>query len=399
MKKLNLITILLLVITGAFILQNCGGSKNLCNNGVLDSGEIQVDCGGTCPNACPPPPNLCNNGVQDAGELGVDCGGTCPNTCPLPPDLCSNGRLDPGEDKVDCGGTCPTACPPVRVPNIAQELMITDQAITDSQDARSGVFSFGHLMKKMARTESAADVKAFILEFFKSWETNQTVNSFNIDARPNIRNLVIDPWKRLDHGGTVVSDANWNIQLENAPFRLMAITNRVDFHKLNADGVSLDRTGEGRFTYCLFDPVTQQPEQFTIIFEYNLPGSTIQDLVAWTERWHHLGTFPSVSPAYIAALKLVTEDFSGRNKMPSAPNGSAIAQVRTNENALNPLWELREFNVDAGTGLLKEVTRKQTPDFSFRSGAKEVQLAAFLNDPVNQAIIDDPAQTLERPGL
>ncbi len=29
--------------------------------------------------------DLCINGVQDPGEEGVDCGGTCPNACPSPP--------------------------------------------------------------------------------------------------------------------------------------------------------------------------------------------------------------------------------------------------------------------------------------------------------------------------
>jgi len=29
--------------------------------------------------------DLCTNGVQDPGEEGIDCGGTCPNACPSPP--------------------------------------------------------------------------------------------------------------------------------------------------------------------------------------------------------------------------------------------------------------------------------------------------------------------------
>lgn len=31
------------------------------------------------------PEDLCANGIQDPGEEGIDCGGTCPNACPSPP--------------------------------------------------------------------------------------------------------------------------------------------------------------------------------------------------------------------------------------------------------------------------------------------------------------------------
>ncbi|MFH1054575.1 MAG: hypothetical protein V1744_00615 [Candidatus Altiarchaeota archaeon] len=45
----------------------------LCINGVLDEGEIEVDCGGPCP-----PCDSCYNGAMDDGEEAIDCGGPCP---------------------------------------------------------------------------------------------------------------------------------------------------------------------------------------------------------------------------------------------------------------------------------------------------------------------------------
>jgi hypothetical protein len=47
----------------------------------------------------------CTNGIRDSDETGVDCGGSACVTC------CSNGTMDAGETGIDCGGPC-TACPP-----------------------------------------------------------------------------------------------------------------------------------------------------------------------------------------------------------------------------------------------------------------------------------------------
>jgi hypothetical protein len=70
-----------------------------CRNGVLDSNEVGVDCGGPCPTCL-----TCEDGIQNQGELGVDCGGPCP-ICRS----CFDGIQNFEEEGVDCGGACP-AC-------------------------------------------------------------------------------------------------------------------------------------------------------------------------------------------------------------------------------------------------------------------------------------------------
>lgn len=51
--------------------------EDTCNNGVLDTGEEDVDCGGTC-TPCP----TCDDGILNGDEAGIDCGGmNCPD-CP-----------------------------------------------------------------------------------------------------------------------------------------------------------------------------------------------------------------------------------------------------------------------------------------------------------------------------
>jgi len=86
-----------------------------------DLDEEGIDCGGECPKCSTPPLNHCYNGIPDADETGVDCGGAdCPECT-----LCNNCTLDPGELEMDCGGTCP---PCKYIGNVTDERIITNTA-------------------------------------------------------------------------------------------------------------------------------------------------------------------------------------------------------------------------------------------------------------------------------
>ena len=123
-----------------------------CSDHVLNGGETDVDCGGTCPSACAldlrchaasdcksgycnsglcaNPPN-CTNGRLDGNESDVDCGGSlCPacsdgKSCGSPSDCasrsclgsrcqsavsCADGLRDGDETDADCGGMCGATC-------------------------------------------------------------------------------------------------------------------------------------------------------------------------------------------------------------------------------------------------------------------------------------------------
>ena len=75
-----------------------------CNNGLLDGDETDVDCGGSNCNAC---------GDQQACNADADCAsGMCEGTvgdsvCAS----CFNGFMDGAETGIDCGGQCARACP------------------------------------------------------------------------------------------------------------------------------------------------------------------------------------------------------------------------------------------------------------------------------------------------
>ncbi|MFK7757043.1 MAG: hypothetical protein AB8B53_08955 [Flavobacteriales bacterium] len=87
----------------SFLVTSCLNDDNLippnCNDGILNNGEFDVDCGG--PNCDPCPPS-CTNGLWDVdfGETDVDCGG--PNCDPCP--TCNDGILNQDETGIDCGG-------------------------------------------------------------------------------------------------------------------------------------------------------------------------------------------------------------------------------------------------------------------------------------------------------
>ncbi len=223
-----------------------------------------------------------------------------------------------------------------------------------------GAWQFGRLMTAMAGTKNPSD---FVLAWLNQWSANRTVNGEVVPARTAISGI-INAWPKV--GG--------KLDLTKAPLRLLAIVNRLDLRNLAAG-----KAGEGRFVFGVLDGGT--PRQFTVILEYNLPGSTQADVASWAARWHALGTLGIGTPAYNAALQKITDAFAGPNLIPTRPNGSSISQVRSNEIALSSPWELREFGLNAA-GNLVERTVALTPQAGLNGSTK---VRDFVN--TNQAAI------------
>ncbi|MFZ5440216.1 MAG: CARDB domain-containing protein [Myxococcota bacterium] len=236
------------------------------------------------------------------------------------------------------------------------ELLITDLRVVEDARATGGAWSFGSLMTSMAGPHAAP---AFVESWLRQWSAPQLINGFTVPARPAIQSMVLDPWPRTSAG----------LDLSRAPFRLLAIVNRLDLRDL-AHGSA----GEGRFIFGVLDR-NGAPLQFTVILEFNLPATTAADVRRWADDFHTLGALERGSPAFNTALEAITNRFSGPNAAPGRPNGSAINQVRTNEIALAAPWELREFTLDAN-GQLRQSPPMQTPDLSFNGSSS---LATFIN--------------------
>jgi hypothetical protein len=250
-----------------------------------------------------------------------------------------------------------------------KELMIRAVSVVDDPvrtgftapdgDPRRGVWTFKHLMEQLAPTPEQAPALAEAV--FRSFTEPQTINGFRVETRFGMQPIILDPWPR---------DAAGQLDLAQAPVRLLAIVNRVDLRN-----VALGHAGEGRFVFGLLSGGF--PLEATVIFEYLLPASTENEVLGWINSWHALGALPFPSEEYNAALQAVTDRFTRRGAMPARPNGSALSQFRTNEISLgNGIWELREFTFGAG-GMLVPDTIKLTPDRP--SFDNTPLLASFVN--------------------
>ncbi|HZB46733.1 MAG TPA: choice-of-anchor X domain-containing protein [Pyrinomonadaceae bacterium] len=256
----------------------------------------------------------------------------------------------------------------------------------------NGPWTFKTLMTAMANQPvTGINPSTFVRNWLNKWLANQVVNGFTVAQRQQMQTLVIDPWVAASGGPLRPLDLN------KAPFKLLAIVNRVDLRSNSVYGGG--SAGEGRFVFGVIDrrptgkidPYTGQPQtdcrpmQFTVIFEYGIDrtGCAIRD---WGRQWFNLRHFALGSAAYNAALQAITDQFTRANAAPHKPNRSALNQLRTNEVELllnpptNPVWELREFRIGGDPGVnpgqLEMATVKLTPDLTHN---RTPLLTSFVN--------------------
>lgn len=236
---------------------------------------------------------------------------------------------------------------------VEQELIIRATGVVDSKEALNapdgGRFTIEHLLAGLSRDGTA---KTGLIDWLSVW-TNA--------AGRQIGRELLDQWKARD-GAAALTDAAWQPNFTHAPFRLLAITNRLDLQRRDADGLPLS-AGEGRFVFCFTDGSGPgaAPLPATVIFEYELPARTEAEVLGWALAWHALGQFSAIDQSYADALADLTERFTRRGAAPGKPNGSALNQIRTNEIAFSNPWNLREFRLRPGVGDLLVATTKQTP--------------------------------------
>jgi hypothetical protein len=285
----------------------------------------------------------------------------------------------------------PALDPAVEKLLISNCLMITDLGVVEDAERTtgSGPWTFGTLMTNLAnRSATGIEPAEFVANWLKTWEEDQTINSFLVKNRKDgVRNLITVPWQNASGGPGKPLD------LTKAPFRLLAIASRLDLRDnlvLGAERIGGGGAGEARFVFCAVDRNdNDKPTLFTVIFEYQIKRKNFHDVREWAEQWYALKDVPLGTTRYNKALQKLTDQFAGPGNDPeSPPNQSALSQLRTNEIALGlsmkppvVLWEIREFRIDIHTsGLLRVVTVKQTPDRAFNDDPmKNDTLAAYIN--------------------
>lgn len=290
-------------------------------------------------------------------------------------------------------------------------LMVTDLGVVEDPSrtfnpctgvgTAMGAWTFGKLITDMANGTIPAE--DFVKGWLETWMTPAitTVNGDGIAARTNILNQIIRPWIQRTTPAAVVDASNWKtfpLDLKFAPFKLLAIVNRIDLR--GNSGYSISNAGEGRFVFGVVNN-TCNPLRFTVIFEYGVPKNRCTALKAYAQQWYDLKAMTPGTPAYNTALEAITIQFTGAGAGgASKPNGSSLNQIRTNELAIGSPWELREFNIDKASHQLFLTTVKQEPAEKFNRLAFPVATVAdqtILANYVNANTADILANTYEVP--
>jgi hypothetical protein len=124
--------------------------------------------------------------------------------------------------------------------------------------------------------------------------------------------------------------------------RLLAVVNRFDLRNLDAGDA-----GEGRLVFRHHRRLL--PFEATMIFEYKLPAATEDDVRAWADRFHALGSIP-FGEDYNAALQELTETFVASRRAAGARQWQCHRRRAHQRDRLRRRrqWQLREFVLVAG---------------------------------------------------
>jgi hypothetical protein len=214
---------------------------------------------------------------------------------------------------------------------VEKELLITATEVVDSPQAEyPGAWSFGHLLEEAYGEENGARVVA---EWLHHWSMGQKASRGReaLPERPGLVEHLVRPWQEAD-GFDPESGERWIPDLSNAPFRLLAIVNRIDLafpisstrQELNSSSFSPYASsgsffadvggGEARFVFAATDQEGKALKPgTTIIFEYGLDVlKRKQHLLEWAAAWHGLGTYEEFEGFYLHDLEELTRAFTDR---------------------------------------------------------------------------------------
>ena len=273
--------------------------------------------------------------------------------------------------------------------DIERVLMITDLKVVEHPiytDPKSPApyWTFKHLMTQMS---GKVPPSKFVENWLNQWLEDQTVGHGVAVARSAMNDLIIAPWRKASGGG--------KLDLNKAPFKLLAIVNRMDLRSV--DGTEVRSAGEGRLVFGMLDSEGKPLGRgFYIIFEYNLAASNLHELNQWARKWERLQAHPIESRRYSDELSKITRSFTDRQLGPDK-HSFHLNQVRTNEVALGRPWELREFKIIQDQPKLTQVPVAGTPDFEFFNNTKQGRqtLGAILQlmDGLPDSILGSSAPT------
>lgn len=343
-----------------------------------------------------------------------------------------------------------------------KELFITHPTVLNSEFATyPGPWSFGGLVEEIVGKEHASEtIRKWLLCYseesmvgphnlngdgedgdggtfpelsVQKLRKQRLINS--IPPRPGIVDKVIAPWQKKD-GYINGSVDPWQPNLANAPFRLLAIVNRMDLgapgaldlerslhdrwkvagkEKMFQEMVSLATLGkvepffaipnnprggmgygsssspaefgEGRLVFgAIGSDGLPLAGNWTLIFEFKLqvfkiPGNQEQTAVVdlplqWARAWHALADIDLSDQRFAAELSQVTRRFTHRE---NGGRSGGFSQLRSSEASFGPGREFRQFKL--GNNALVPDSLPLTPGPQFMENTREggKVLAGFLS--------------------
>jgi hypothetical protein len=234
-----------------------------------------------------------------------------------------------------------------------------------NQGTPLGKWTFGRLLSAIAAKASPPITPSrFVEKWLENWKQDVTVNGETVNHRSGVAN-VFEAWSYF--GSTYGSGPR---DVGYAPFRLLAIVNRVDLRDLEC---SAGDAGEARFVFCAIKK-DGTPLPFTVILEYHVDCGTGEGTKQWGQDWVNLARYDLGASSYLSALETLTDRFSLSGRCGASTTDTALGQLRTNDNLADP-WNLREFRLD-NSGQLNEVVARRTPRQKFIG---QTALASYIN--------------------
>ncbi len=194
-----------------------------------------------------------------------------------------------------------------------KELLVVDDAVMrDPATSNTGgsALGFRHTMERLAASED--DASDVTLGWLETWAAPAFTCAW---LRARAENA-------CDEGCGACGERR--LDLARAPFRTIAVSNRIDLPEGRLLFAATDGPGD--------DPGSS-PLPITVIAEFRLDG----DPVDWAARWHALGAHATFDAGFVLALTDVTERFV---------RAGGLAQLRVDDASSGPTATLHEAHRD-----------------------------------------------------
>jgi len=270
--------------------------------------------------------------------------------------------------------------------DVFKELLITDPRVIEDpmrtydpctmQGTPNSEWSFARLFRNIANQDRTGISPE---EFAQNW-VDQILNPISINGGntepTELEQAVLLNWIAQSGG------ADQPLDLDKAPFKLLAIVNRIDLRTRRDAGEVRFVFGALRTDRCVFE-VSAGPAPYSVIFEYKKKGSSHGIRKKWGRQWHKLANFELGSAEYNHKLSTLTRKVTKADiNRKQRPNRTTLTLLRTNaELDEGRIWLMREFKMAANSnpllrGHIEQSTLTTTPSEAFN---KTDALSEYMN--------------------